>query len=184
MISAFVSVPMAFYAFKLEGQAGATDTFILATMQGAGTLLFVTITVFLKRFLNSLYNFHDTDRNIDLMIMANVVAGIFVVGGMYVSQIKEIVSVAALVLMVFQGIVQLQFGYKLLQLQNGLGGLLKPYCYLNMTTGVCVASIVLIVVGVVVSAISDLMLATILLNVAKQLKEAELNQTKTSEDGL
>lgn len=118
------------------------------------------------------------------MIMANVIAGIFVIGGMYIFQIKEIVSVAALVLMVFQGIVQLQFGYKLLQLQNELGGLHKPYCYLNMATGVCVASLVLILVGVVVSAISDLMLATILLNVAKQLKDAELNQAKTSEDGL
>jgi hypothetical protein len=47
-------------------------------------------------------------------------------------------------------------------------------------TGVCVASIVLIIVGVVVSAVSDLMLATIFFNASKQLKEAELNRTETS----
>jgi hypothetical protein len=56
------------------------------------------------------------------MIMANVVAGVFVIGGMYIPQIKETVSTAALVLMVFQGIVQMQFGFKLLKLQDGLGG--------------------------------------------------------------
>lgn len=180
MISAFASIPLAYLAFSLEGQADSTDTLILAILQGAGTLLFVAITLFLKRFLNGIFSFHATDKSINLMIVANVVAGIFIVGGMYVSQIKEIVGIAALVIMVFQGIVQLQFGYTLLKLQNNLDGLLKPFCYLNMVTGICVASIVLIVVGIVVSAISDLMLATIFFNTAKQLKAAEINRSEIS----
>ena len=176
MISAFASVPMAYLAFKLEGQIDPTTTLILATMQTAGTLLFVAITVLLKRFLNRIFSFHDTDKSIELMIMANVVAGVFVVGGMYIPQIKEPVNTAALVLMVFQGIVQMQFGVKLLKLQHGLGGLLKPFCYLNMATGVCIASIVLIIVGVVASAVSDLMLATIFFNVSNLLKVSEQSQ--------
>ena len=48
-----------------------------------------------------------------------------------------------------------------------------------MATGVCVASLVLILVGVVLSAISDLMLATIFFNIAKELKEAELSRSET-----
>lgn len=178
MISAFASIPMAYLAFKLEGQVDSTLS--LVAMQVAGTILFVAITLFLKRFLNRIFIFHDTDKSIDLMVMANVVAGIFVIGGMYLSQIKETAGIAALVIMVFQGIVQIQFGYKLQKLQNSLGGLLKPFSYLNMVTGVCVASIVLILVGVVVSAISDLMLATIFFSISKQLKEAELDRTEMS----
>jgi hypothetical protein len=104
---------------------------------------------------NRIFTFHDTDININLMIMANIVAGVFVAGGMYISQVKETAGIAALVLMVFQGIVQIQFGYKLLKLQNNLGGLLKPFCYLNMVSGIFVASIVLHLVGVVVSAIME-----------------------------
>ena len=180
MVSAFASAPTAYLAFKLEGQVDPTNTLILATMQVAGTLLFVAITVFLKRFLNQIFSFHNTDKSIELMIMANVIAGVLSVAGMYIPQIKEIVSSAALVLMVFQGIVQLQFGFKLLKLQHGLGGLLKPFCFLNIATGVCIASIVLIIVGVVVSAVSDLMLATIFFNASQQLKEAELHRTETS----
>jgi hypothetical protein len=80
--------------------------------------------------------------------------------------------------MVFAGIVQIQLGFKLLKLENNLGGLLKPFCYMNMATGICVASIVLILVGAVVSAISDLMLATIFFNVAKQLKKAKQSKLK------
>jgi len=172
MMSAFASIPMAYLAFTLEGRSDAGSTFVLSVMQGAGTALFVVITLFLKRFLNRLFMFHDSDKSIVLMILANVVAGFLIVGGMYISSTKEIAGIAALVLMVFQGIVQIRFGYTLLKLGNDLGGLLKPFSYLNIATGICVASIVLILAGVVVSAIADLMLATLFFNASKQLKEA------------
>jgi hypothetical protein len=172
MLSAFASIPMAYLGFKLEGQVDPTGTLILATMQVLGVLLFVAITFLLKSLLNRLFSFHDTDKSIDVMIMANAAAGIFIIGGVYFSQIKETADIVVFVLMVFHGIIQLLFGYKLLKLQHRLGGLLKPFCYLNMATGLCVASIVLILVGVVVSAISDLMLATIFFNLSKQLKVA------------
>ena len=167
MLSAFASIPMAYLAFKLEGQTDSTGILILTTMQVAGTLLFIAITLLLKRFLKRIFNFHDTDKSIDLMIMANIVAGIFVIGGMYISQIKGTVGTAALVMIVFQGIVQLQFGYRLLKLHDSLGGFLKPFCYLNIATGVCIASVVLILVGVVFSAISDLMLGTIFFSASR-----------------
>jgi len=169
MISAFVSIPMAWMAFRLELQSDPAATNLIVIMQTAGTVLFVAITLLLRRFLNRIFLFHDTDKSIDLMIMANVIAGILVVGGMYMPQLKDTAGIATLVMMVFQGVVQLQFGYKLLKLPNNLDGLLKPFCYLNIVTGVCVASIVLILPGVVVSAISDLMLGTIFFNVSKQL---------------
>jgi hypothetical protein len=170
MTSAFVSIPLSYLAYRLEDSVDAAGTLVQAALQVAGAILFVAITLLLKRFLNSIMRFNDTDRNINLMIIANVVAGVFVLVGLYVPRIKEVAGIAALIIMVFQGIVQIQFGYKLLKLQSSLGGLLRPYCYLNMATGICVASIMLIIPGVVVSAISDLMLATIFFNAAKQLK--------------
>ena len=49
--------------------------------------------------------------------------------------------------------------------------ILKPFCIQNIATGICEASLVLILVGVVVSAVGDLMLGTIFFNVSKQLKQ-------------
>jgi hypothetical protein len=178
MMSAFSSIPMLYLALKLEDRPDTVATLIQGGLQVAGTILFVVITLILKRFLNRLFTFHDTNKSIDLMIMANVVAGVFVLGGLYFTPIKETAGIAALVMMVSAGIVQIQLGFKLLKLENDLGGLLKPFCYMNMATGVCVASIVLILVGVVVSAISDLMLATIFFNVSKQLKEVEQSRSE------
>lgn len=42
-----------------------------------------------------------------------------------------------------------------------------------MVTGICIASVVLILVGVVTSAVSDLMLGTIFFNVAKLVKKPD-----------
>jgi hypothetical protein len=145
-------------------------------MQVVGTVLFVAITLMFKRFLNRVFSFHIADKSIDLMVIASIVAGIVILGGICYPEIKEAAQMVALVMMVIQGVVQIQFGYKLLQVPNNLGGLLKPFCYLNMATGVCIASIVLMLVGVVLSAVSDLMLATIYFSIAKELKEVELSR--------
>ena len=175
MLSAFIALPLVYFTFKLESSADLTSLTIQALLQVFGAVLFVVITRYMKKLLNVQFAFHDTNKQIDLMIMANVVAAVLVLVGLFSPPLKETLSIAAMVVVVFQGIIQIQFGYKLLKLENNLGGMLKPFCYANMLTGICVASVVLIIVGVVVSAISDLMLGTIFFNVAKMVKSVETN---------
>jgi len=175
MFSAFIAIPFAYVSFKLEGNSGIIAVALQAFMQLFGTGLFVVVTRFMKKLLNGYCAFHDTDRQIDLMIMANVVAGILVLVGMLYAPLKETLGIAAMVVIVMLGILQIQFGYRLQKLQNDLGGLLKPFCYSNMATGICLASVVLLIFGVVVSAVSDLMLGTIFFNVAKLVKEPAEN---------
>ncbi len=173
MVSAFASIPLAYLAFKLEGSTEQTATLGLLMIQVVGLLLFVAITLLLKKILNHVFSFHQTDRSIELMILANVVATVCVIGGMFFPPFRDSAGMAALVLMVFEGVVQIRFGYQLLKLPSSLGGLHKPFCYLNIATGICEASVVLVLAGVVVSAISDLMLATIFFNVLTCLKTAD-----------
>ena len=111
---------MAYLAFTLEGRGDTVGTIMQGGMQVAGTALFVVITLLLKRFLNQVFGFHDTDKSIDLMVMANVVAGVFVLGGLCFAEIRETSGQAALVIMVFQGLVQIRLGYQLLKVPNNL----------------------------------------------------------------
>lgn len=173
MCSAFIAIPFSYLAFKLEGNTDVTSVALQASMQLFGTVLFVVITRFMKKLVNEQFTFHDTDRQIDLMIMSNVGACILVLAGLLFPTLKETLVIAAMVVMVMLGILQIQFGYRLLKLQNDLGGMLKPFCYSYMVTGICIASVVLIIVGVVTSAISDLMLGTIFFNVAKLVREPD-----------
>lgn len=179
MVSAFASLPLTYASFRLDGSGEPVANAIQIGIQLAGVVLFVAITLLLRRLLNTRFSFHDTDRSIDLMIVANLVASGVAVVALCFPRLKETLEIVPLVILVFQGMVQVRFGAMLLRLQDNLDGMLKPFCYLNMATGVCVASVVLVVVGVVVSAISDLMLGTIFFHIARLLREPDSNGTGT-----
>ena len=181
MISAFVSIPLTYFSFRLDGKVDSLATGIQIAIQIAGALLFVAITLYLKKLLNTQFRFHDTDRNMDLMIVANVTASFVIVILLFFPHLKATLELAVLVVVVFQGLVQMNFGYRLLKLQDNLDGMLKPFCYLNMATGVLIASIIFIVVGVVVSAISDVMLGTIFFHLAKLVEVPDSGGTDTDQ---
>jgi hypothetical protein len=167
MTSAFASLPAVYLSWKLEGRVDATATMIQTVILLIGMLLFVSITLYLKKLLHARFGFNATDRNIDVMIKLNVVAGILATGSLYFTTARETIGIAVVILMVAQGFVQAGFGYKLLKLPDDLGGMLKPFCYANIATGIMVASIVLLLVGVVISAIADLLLGTIFFHLAR-----------------
>lgn len=179
MVSAFASIPLTFLSFRLGDNGDPAATAVQIGIQAAGALLFVAITLCLKKLLNARFGFHDADGSIDLMIVANVVAAVLAVVALRFPQLKEALEIATLVTVALQGLVQLRFGFRLLKLDDDLDGMLRPFCYLNMATGVCVASVVLIVVGVLISAISDLMLGTIFFHIAKLAREPDSSGTGT-----
>jgi hypothetical protein len=135
--------------------------------------------MYVKRFLNNLFNFRNTDKNIDLMIITGIVAGVLSVAVLYVTPLKESIGYAGIGIVMVQGVVQAQFGYKLLKLPYDLGGMLKPFCYANIATGILLATIVLIPFGIVVSALSDLMLGTIFFKISACVRDVELKNTTT-----
>lgn len=171
MASAFLTLPIVYLSYSLESRGDLRSLVLQTIIQISGMLLFVTIVLFFKKLLNRLFSFHNTDRNIDLLVIAGVVTGVFSVVALYVTPLKESIGSVITAILVAQGIVQVQFGYKLLKLPHDFGGMLKPFCYANMATGILLASILLIPLGIVVSAISDLMLGTIFLNVSRLVRD-------------
>jgi hypothetical protein len=169
MISAFASIPAAYLSWRLEGRSDPTATIIQTGIQIAGLVIFLVITLSLRKLLNSRFRFHEADKSIEWMIRANVVGAALAVSAMQTNLLKDTLGIAIIVVMAAQGMVQILFGYRLLRLQNDLDGMLKPFCYLNMATGVCLASVVLILVGIALSALSDLLLGTIFFHMARKL---------------
>lgn len=174
MASAFLTLPLVFLSFKLEGRVEVYAKEIQTFIQTSGTLLFVAIIMYLKKLLNSLFAFHNTDRALELMVLASMATGVLSIGAFSFPTLKESLDSAVLVILVAMGIVQVRFGYKLLQLTKDLGGMLKPFCYANMATGILLASVVLMPVSILVSAVSDLMLGTIFFNLSRLAPEDRL----------
>lgn len=179
MASAFLTIPLEYLSFSLEDRTDSEAMILQTIIQIFGTILFLVIMLYIKRFLNSIFNFRTTDRNIDLMIITGIVAGVLSVAGLYLTPLKESIGYAGIGILIVQGIVQAQFGYKLLKLPYDLGGMLKPFCYANIATGILLATIVLIPFGIVVSALSDLMLGTIFFKISACVRDVELKNTIT-----
>jgi len=176
MASAFLTLPIVYLSFRLEGMTDSSGEIIQTFIQAGGTLLFLAIILCLKKLLNAVFNFHDTDTNIALMVMASMVTGVLTIGIFSFPTLKESLQSAVIVVLVAMGIVQAQFGYRLLRLSNNLGGLLRPFCYANMATGVFLASVVLIPLSIIASALSDLMLGTIFFNLSRLMNSDDSNQ--------
>lgn len=173
MASAFFTLPMVYFSFQLSSSTDVGSITILTMIEVAGTIMLIGILWYLKLFLNGLFEFGDTNKNINLLISLGIITGMLSVAAHYVLPLKETIENIALVILIFQGGVQVHFGYKLMKLPSDLGGLLKPFCYINIVTGVLMASVVMIPLAIFVSAVSDVMLGTIFFNMSKLLKNNE-----------
>jgi hypothetical protein len=166
MINALLTIPWFIMTFFLAGKEGVWHKIAEAFMQCSSTGIFVFTSLTLKKYLNQIKEFHDTDRFILLLVKANIVLTAVSLAGLSVPSIAESVGTLALVLIIPLGVIQLMFGYKLQQLQSDLGGLHRPYCYLNMVTGFSLAAVILLPLGIFTGAIADIMLGTIFFQAA------------------
>lgn len=167
LISAFVTIPLVYVSYRLEGRGDWEARMVETAIQVVGTAIFLAVTMLLKKFLHDSFRFFATDRLINLMIKANIVICAIGIMSLYIKAVQESISVFVIFIIAVQGVLQAAFGVKLLKLPDDLNGMLRPYCYINIATGITLASVVLLPVGILLSAISDLMLGTILLQTAK-----------------
>jgi hypothetical protein len=166
MTNALITIPWFLLTFFLSDKSGIWPKAAETLMQVSSTFIFVFTSLTLKKHVNQFYQFHDTDRYILLLVKANIVLTAVSLVGIVLPSFASSVGTLALILIAPLGIIQLIFGYKLQQLPADLGGLLRPYCYLNMVTGFSMAAIILLPLGIFTGAIGDIMLGTIFFQAA------------------
>lgn len=166
MVNALLTIPWFIVTFFLTGKDEPWARMTEAFMQCSSTAIFAFTSLTLKKFLNVSKGFNATDRLILLMVKINIVLTAVSLAGLAMPSIAESVGALALVMIIPLGAIQLMFGYRLQQLQADLGGLHRPYCYLNMITGFSLATIILIPLGIFTGAIADIMLGTLFFQAA------------------
>ena len=122
-----------------------------------------------KVYLNERHQFHRTDLLIMVIIGGAIVVTTIGLTGKFVSSLGAptpvlLAFIAGLVVVgVPLGILSVIFGIKLLELQDDLNGLLKPYAFLTIVAGVCFATFILSPLGMLIDAVANVMLGMILL---------------------
>jgi hypothetical protein len=169
MISAVLTLPLFWFSLQNQGSTDLSLKVVDAIIQVLGACLFVVLSVVLRRFLGRRFAFHAADRVIGLMIISNLAIGVFSLAATFVPGMQQAMAAVIIGAAFALGVLQLRFGYLLLALPDDLGGMCRPYAYLNMAVGACLASIVLAPLAIVLSAIADVMLGTIFLQAARSI---------------
>ena len=162
IVSAVTTFPILIISFVVSGGGRPASSILSFISLG----LFVYIFHSLRRLLNEEYDFHLVDSYINFLIWVNV-------GGTVISAVATqpdaAFAILTLIALVTLGIVTIVFAITLMKLEDQLAGLLKPFCYLCIAQGVCMASIILIPLGLLASVAADVLLALIFFRAADRV---------------
>ena len=169
VVSAFLVVPWFIVTFLVSEKRALWVVVTEIGLLVGSTVCLVFLLLTLRAFVVGYYGYTRTDRLISLLACANVVlTGVSLVNRL-VPALEEGAGVVGIGLVIIIGVAQALFGVRLLQLPSPLGGMLRPYCFLNIVTGFCLATLVLLPFGMLTSAVSDIMLGTIFFLAARSL---------------
>lgn len=169
MASAMMILPMFLFSLLLEGRHDEAARTVQILMQCLGTIIFMALTSSLRYFLARNFSFKKADGIILCLITFNIIYAVAASAGIYLPKAGAELKPLLATLIALLGIAQAGLGMRLFELPSDLGGMKRPYCWLNIVTGICTASLLLIPIGIVTSAVGDLMLGTIFFQEARRL---------------
>ncbi len=166
--SSLFTVPAVAMSFYLESTEGADSRMIQAVLILVSLGLFIYILLSLKQLLNVRFRFHDVDIYISYLLWGNLSLSLFLFLALANQEFESAVSILSVLAYIFFGILSVLFAKKLLRLPYSLYGLLKPYCYITLASGVCFITVILIPVGILTGAVTDFILGIIFFRAAEQ----------------
>jgi len=169
MTSAVLSLPLFLLSLRFEGRHDDVARTVQLLLQGVGTGIFVVLIALLRGFLVRNCRFRKANAIITGLILLNLTYALVSAGSLFAPRLAEQLPSLLTPLVILLGIAQAGLGIRLFSLENDLGGMKRPYCWLNIITGICLASLLLIPLAIVASAVADVMLGTIFLQEARRL---------------
>jgi len=175
IISAVLLVPEIGLAVLLEFISSDLKV-IIAPIHIANLIIGVYILYMFRRLLNKEFGFHNTDVIITILILVDIVSfiiGIVELGGsMFGLKLTADYDLTLSMFVLFAySIVTIVFATMLLKLKDDLFGLLRPYAYTTIVSGVCGATVVLSPIGLLAAVVALVMQGMIFL---RAKREAEI----------
>lgn len=159
--NAAVTIPIVVLSIFLAAIGGVGAKVIQAALTLISLGLFVYIFLSLRKFLNSRLRFHDVDTNITVLIWVNVVISILSILSLSSSQLETAFGLLTFFAIIPWGIIYIVFAIRLLRLSDDLFGLLRPFSYTSIASGLCFTTVILIPLGLILGAVADVILGMI-----------------------
>jgi hypothetical protein len=164
-IFAIPSVAMYLFLGTIVGP-GAKLAQAILTLVSVGLLVYILTS--LRKLLNSRFQFHDVDIYISLLIWGNVVLSILSLFALESKRFEWAMGILSTIALIFQGIILIMFATRLLRLPGNLYGLVKPYSYTSIVSGVCAITIILFWAAMIAGAVADAILGIVFFRAAEE----------------
>ena len=164
-IFAIPSIAMSWFLDTIGG-AGAKLSQAILTLVSLGLFLYVIIS--LRKLLNYRFQFREVDIYISLLIWGNVVLAAFSLLALGSIGFEWFMNILSIVSFIIFGILAIMFATRLLRLPGNLYGLLKPFCYITVVSGIFFITVFLSPVGIIAGAVADVILGVIFFRAAEQ----------------
>jgi hypothetical protein len=138
---------------------------LITGFQAVGMLVGIYVLFMFRRLLNERHNFHKADTLIYGLIFCYAAAPLIGAAGLVLD--PQLSSMNALTIIygiyVLSSLISIVYAIRLLKLESNLSGLLKPYVYSTIASGVCGVTIVLGEYGRPIFMVSLILLGMILI---------------------
>ncbi len=173
IISAVLIVPEIGLAF-LAGFISSGFEILVLPIHIANTVIGIYILYMFRKLLNRQFDFHATDVLITILILVNVVFSLIGLVSITIdtiglgSEAESNLSLITMALFVPFSLLTIAFGVMLLKLKDDLFGLLQPYAYTTIVSGVCGATILLAPIGLLAAVVALVMLGMVFLRANRE----------------
>lgn len=169
LVNAILTMPFFFFSAMQDDHRALVSRIVDGSITVISLVLTVYILRALQNYLHGRYRFTETDPLISVLVRLNMVAAACAVTGDIFTGLAEGSETAVLFMVIAIGVLQLFLGLRLLRISDPLTPLFRPFCWLTAATGFLIASVALLPAGVVVGAVSDVMLATMFMQSADRI---------------
>jgi len=172
--NALIAIPSLAMSWFLDPVKAIGPRLSQAVLTVVGLGLFLYVISSFKKLLNIRFKFHEVDIYISLMIWGNIVLAILSLLSLGTGQLESFMELLTVAALIFFGILSIMFGTRLLRLSGDLYGLLKPFCYVTIGSGICLVTVFLLPVAILAGAIADVILGVIFFRAAEQTSPDEI----------
>jgi hypothetical protein len=148
--------------FEITPQSSANYLQLITGFHASGLILGIYVLFMFKRFLNDHHQFHKADTLIIILILFKSVGLVIDIAGIILASYSNVIS-ANIILYGLTSAISIIYAIKLLKLNNDLLGLLKPYVYLTIASGICGATLILQEIASLIYMASLIILGIILI---------------------
>ncbi len=166
--SALFAIPSMAMSWFLDSMEGIGPVISQAILIIVSLGLFLYVISYLRKLLNIRFQFHDVDIYISFLIWGNVILSIFSLFLLGNKVFERAMNFLIVIVLIAFGILSILFARRLLRLPGTLYGLLKPYCYITIGSGICLITVFLAPIGIIGGAVTDVILGVIFFRAAEQ----------------